>query len=147
MNRTDVGTDTSEEGSPCGVRVKVLHIDDSPEFVEMAATFLQKNNDSFDVVSVTDPTEVPPILEEDDFDCVVSDCGMPDMAMDGIELHSEVRSEHPDIPYIFFTGTSRSEFPDEAVSDEATAHMEKEIDPRQFSNLASRITGIAKKGR
>lgn len=145
MTRTGVGTDKNKDRSPD--RVKVLHIDDSPEFVEMAATFLQKNNESFDIVSETDPTEVPGLIEENDFDCVVSDCSMPDMEMDGIELHAEVRKNHPDLPYIFFTGTSRSEFPDEAVSDEATVHMEKEIDPRQFSDLASRIDGVAKRER
>ena len=124
----------SENGS-----IRILHIDDSPELVEMASTFLHKSSEEFEIETRTDPTEVPERLREEDFDCVVSDSSMPDMEINGVELHEKVRSEHPDIPYIFFTGTSRSEFPEEAMSYDATVHMEKEIDPRRFADLATMI--------
>jgi len=143
MSGTDAGTGKDEDGGKPSDVVRVLHIDDSPDFVEMASTFLRKNNDEFEIETRVDPAEVPERLEQKEFDCVVSDCSMPDMEMDGIELHEKVRSEHPDLPYIFFTGTSKSEFPEEAVEDEATTHMEKEIDPRQFSDLATRIEEVA----
>ncbi len=144
-NKGEQNPARSENDDSGGDRVRVLHIDDSPEFVEMASTFLRKNSEKLDIEAYVDPTEVPERLAEKEFDCVVSDCGMPDMEMDGIELHEVVRDDHPDIPYIFFTGTSRSEFPDEAVSHEATTHMEKEIDPRQFADLASLIEELADK--
>jgi DNA-binding NtrC family response regulator len=144
MSRTDAGPNTNEGKKPSGA-IRILHIDDSPDFVEMASTFLRKNNEEFEIETRVDPTEVPGRLEEDDFDCVVSDCSMPDMEMDGIELHEKVRSDHPDLPYIFFTGTSKSDFPEEAVENESTTHMEKEIDPRQFSDLAIRIEEVARK--
>jgi len=135
MNTEEVGTNKDR-------RIKVLHIDDSPEFVEMASAFLRKNSERLDIETRTDPTEVPGRLDEEEFDCVVSDCGMPDMEMDGVELHEKVREEHPDIPYIFFTGTSRSEFPEAAVAYDATTHMEKDIDPRQFADLTTRIEEV-----
>jgi CheY-like chemotaxis protein len=144
MSQTDAGADKDEEKPSDGVRI--LHIDDSPDFVEMASTFLRKNNDEFEIETRVDPAEVPERLEQKEFDCVVSDCSMPDMEMDGIELHEKVRSDHPDLPYIFFTGTSKSDFPEEAVEDEATTHMEKDIDPRQFSDLATRIERVTQKG-
>lgn len=144
MSRTDAGTNTDNGGMPSG-GIRILHIDDSPDFVEMASTFLRKNNEDFEIETRVDPTEVPGRLEEEEFDCVVSDCGMPDMEMDGIELHEKVRSDHPDLPYIFFTGTSKSDFPKEAVENDSTTHMEKEIDPRQFSELATRIEEVARK--
>lgn len=144
MSRTDAGANTDKGEEPSG-GIRILHIDDSPDFVEMASTFLRKNNEEFEIETRVDPTEVPGRLEEDDFDCVVSDCSMPDMEMDGIELHEKVRSDHPDLPYIFFTGTSKSDFPEEAVENESTTHMEKDIDPRQFSDLATRIEEVARK--
>lgn len=140
----DAGTDTGETVNDTSEndRVKILHIDDSPEFVEMASTFLHKNSEEFEIETRTDPTEVPERLDEEDFDCVVSDSSMPDMEINGVELHEKVRSEHPEIPYIFFTGTSRSEFPEEAVAYDATIHMEKEIDPRRLADLATVIETV-----
>jgi Response regulator containing a CheY-like receiver domain and an HTH DNA-binding domain len=135
--------DTDAEDPSERDRIEILHIDDSPEFVEMASTFLGKNSEEFEIETQTDPTEVPERLEKKDFDCVVSDRSMPDMEMDGVELHEKVREDHPDIPYIFFTGTSRSEFPDEAVDYDATIHMEKEIDPRRFADLATLIEEVS----
>jgi DNA-binding NtrC family response regulator len=142
MSRTDAGADTDENTEKPSGGVRILHIDDSPDFVEMASTFLRKNNENFEIETRVDPAEVPGRLEEEDFDCVVSDCSMPDMELDGIELHEKVRSEHPDLPYVFFTGTSKSQFPEEAVENENTTHMEKEIDPRRFSDLATRIEQV-----
>ncbi len=140
----DAGTDTGETVNDTSEndRVKILHIDDSPEFVEMASTFLHKSSEEFEIETRTDPTEVPERLDEEDFDCVVSDSSMPDMEINGVELHEKVRSEHPEIPYIFFTGTSRSEFPQEAVAYDATVHMEKEIDPRRLADLATVIETV-----
>ena len=144
MRSNDVGKNTgnSGNGSSDTRKLKILHIDDSPEFVEMASTYLRKNSEKLDIETQIDPTKVPGRLEEEDFDCVVSDCSMPDMEMDGVELHEKVRGDHPDLPYIFFTGTSREEFPEEAVAYDATTHMEKEIDPRQFADLAIRIEEV-----
>jgi len=142
MSQTDAGADTDEDGGKPSGGVRILHIDDSPDFVEMASTFLRKNNENFEIETRVDPAEVPGRLEEEEFDCVVSDCSMPDMELDGIELHEKVRSEHPDLPYVFFTGTSKSQFPEEAVENEKTTHMEKEIDPRRFSDLATRIEQV-----
>jgi len=141
MDRTNAGANTGNGEKPSG-RIRILHIDDSPDFVEMASTFLRKSKENLDIETRVDPSEVPGLLEEGDFDCVVSDCSMPDMEMDGIELHKRVRSDHPDLPYIFFTGTSKSDFPKEAVENESTTHMEKEIDPRQFADLAIRIEEV-----
>ncbi|MDZ7689371.1 MAG: response regulator [Halobacteriales archaeon] len=74
MRRNDVGTNTGEpENGSSDDKLKVLHIDDSPEFVEMASTFLRKNSEKLDIETRTDPTEVPGRLEEEEFDCVISD--------------------------------------------------------------------------
>lgn len=147
MSADKVGTNEGEARTDTDRKIKILHIDDSPEFVEMASTFLRKNSERLDIETRTDPTEVPGRLEAEDFDCVVSDRSMPDMEMDGVELHEKVRGDYPDLPYIFFTGTSRSEFPEEAVAYDATIHMEKEIDPRRFADLSIRIEEVVREDR
>lgn len=129
-----------EEEDECERNLNVLHVDDSDEFVEMAAIYLQKGNDHLNIETKTDPVEALERLGEEEFDCVVSDCSMPDMEMDGMEMYEEVRSEYPNLSFVFFTGTPISEFPNEITDDEETGHMQKEIDPKQFSNLADWIT-------
>lgn len=120
--------------------VNVLHVDDSSEFVEMASIYLQKGNDHLNIETETDPVDALERLEEEEFDCVISDCSMPGMEMDGMGMHREIRSEYPNLSFVFFTGTPISEFPDEIVNNEDTGYMQKEIDGAQFSNLADWIT-------
>ena len=131
----EIGEETSEETD-----VKVLHVDDSSEFVEMAAIYLEKNNEKLDVETEVDPAEALKRIKEGDYDCIISDCSMPGMEMDGMELRSAVRAEYPEVPFVFFTGTPVSEFPNDTISDEETGHMRKEVDSKQFSNLASWIS-------
>ncbi|MDZ7689368.1 MAG: response regulator [Halobacteriales archaeon] len=127
--------DEKEDG-----KISVLHVDDSSEFVEIASTYLSKTESRLDIETETDPVDALERLEEDEFDCVISDCSMPGMAMDGVGLHEAVREENPTLPFVFFTGTSRQEFPNTAVNDGVTGHVRKEIDLKQFSNLAGWIT-------
>jgi len=120
----------------------VLHVDDSPEFVGIASTFLRRNSDALNVEARTNPEDAVRLLREEEFDCVVSDYTMPDMEMDGVEFRSEVRSSFPDLPFVFFTGSPASKFPDEALSDEATSHMRKEIDIKQFTRLVQLVEEV-----
>jgi len=133
---------TEETGKGGFERIKILHVDDSPEFVEIASTYLRKTDDRLTVETETDPSDGLERLEDEEFDCVISDCTMPGMEMDGIGFREAVRKDRPRLPFIFFTGTSASEFPQETVEDEATGHVRKEIDMRQFSNLATWIKEI-----
>jgi len=127
--------ETSEEKE-----INVLHVDDSSEFVEMAAIYLEKNNEKLNVETEVDPVEALKRIQEEEYDCIISDCSMPGMKMDGMELRSAVRENFPEVPFVFFTGTPISEFPNETMSDEETGHMRKEVDSKQFSNLASWIS-------
>lgn len=129
-----------EDEDGCERQLNVLHVDDSDEFVEMAAIYLQRGNDHLNIETETNPVEALERLGDEEFDCVISDCSMPDMEMNGMEMYEEVRSEHPNLSFVFFTGTPISEFPDEIKNHEETGHMQKEIDTTQFSNLAHWIT-------
>jgi CheY-like chemotaxis protein len=126
-------------------KIKVLHVDDSPDFVEIASTYLRKTEDSISVETETRPSDALERLKDEEFDCVISDCTMPGMEMDGIGFRQAVREDRPELPFVFFTGTSASEFPEEAVEDEATGHVRKEIEMRQFSNLATWIKEMVEK--
>jgi len=119
--------------------VEVLHVDDEPEFAEMTATFLERKNGSFVVETETSATDsLEHLREGEDYDCVVSDYDMP--KKDGIELLESVREEHPDLPFILFTGKGSEEVASEAISKGVTDYLQKGSGTEQYTVLANRIS-------
>ena len=94
--------------------IRLLHIDDDPSFVELLRDAMGAEYDEFDITSATEPEEGLQILDEEPIDCVVSDYDMP--AKNGLEVLDAVRAEHPDMPYILFTGKGSEEIASDAIS-------------------------------
>ncbi len=119
--------------------IRVLHVDDDPDFVEMAATFLERADDRLSVRAVTTPGEALARLDDDPdaIDCVVSDHDMPES--DGIELLRAVREDHPDLPFILFTGKGSEEIASKAISADVTDYLQKGPETDQYPVLANRI--------
>ena len=117
--------------------VRILHVDDEPDFAEMAATFVEREDDRFDVEVATGPREALDRLDEGRFDCVVSDYDMP--RRNGIELLEAVREEYPDIPFILFTGKGSEEIASDAISAGVTDYLQKGNETSQYTVLANRI--------
>jgi CheY-like chemotaxis protein len=78
--------------------IRVLHVDDEPDFADLAATFLEREDERFEVETATSASEGLDRLAADGFDCVVSDYDMP--GRNGIEFLEAVREEHEDLPFI-----------------------------------------------
>jgi len=122
-----------------GTKFKILHVDDSPDFAEMAAEFLERKSDSMVVATETDAEGALERIrrEGNGIDCVVSDYDMPHM--DGVELLEEVRDEYPDLPFILFTGKGSEEVASEAISKGVTDYLQKGGGTDQYTVLANRI--------
>lgn len=125
--------------------IRVLHVDDEPGFAEMAATFLQREEDRFEVVTETDSTVCLAHLDDRDIDCLVSDYDMP--GLNGIELLEAVRDKHPDLPFILFTGKGSEEVAGEAISKGVTDYIQKERETSQFAVLAHDIRNAVGQSR
>lgn len=117
--------------------IRVLHVEDDPEFAELAGTFLEREDDRIEVHSVADADEALRRLSTSAFDCVVSDYDMP--GMHGIDLLRAVREDHPDLPFILFTGKGSEEVAGEAVSAGVTDYLQKGTATEQYELLANRI--------
>ena len=117
--------------------VRILHVDDEREFAALVKLFLERERETFEVVSETDPEEILPHLETGAVDCIVSDYEMPDM--DGLELLETVREEYPDLPFILFTGNGTEAVASEAISAGVTDYLQKDGGGDQFAVLANRI--------
>ena len=97
-------------------RIRALHVDDDPEFAEMVATFLEREDDQFDITTATSADEGLTCLSANEFDCVVSDYEMPGQS--GIEFLEAVREEYPALPFILYTGKGSEEIASDAISAE-----------------------------
>ncbi|CAI50794.1 receiver/sensor box histidine kinase (plasmid) [Natronomonas pharaonis DSM 2160] len=125
--------------------IRVLHIDDEPDFAEVAAELLEKQDDQFDVEAVTDSDEALARPIGTEFDCIISDYEMPER--DGIELLKRVRDVYPELPFILFTAKGSEEVASEAISAGVTDYLQKGAGTSQYTVLANRIKNVVNQHR
>jgi PAS domain S-box-containing protein len=117
--------------------IRILHVDDQPDFTDLTATFLERENEAFSVTTATSVDEGLERLEDTDFDCVISDYDMPGQT--GLEFLDIVHERYPELPFILFTGKGSEEVAGKAISAGATDYLQKEAGSDQYSLLANRI--------
>jgi PAS domain S-box-containing protein len=116
---------------------KVLYVDDEPALLELGKIYLGLHG-PFQVDIVESAKQALTLLQQQDYDAVVSDYQMPEM--DGIELLKRVRITFSNIPFILFTGKGREEVVIEAINQGADFYLQKGGDPKaQFAELAHKI--------
>lgn len=125
--------------------ISILHIDDEPDFADMAAAFLKREHDGFDVATETNPMDGLDRLRVESIDCIICDYDMP--KMNGIEVLKTVRETNPDLPFILFTGKGSEEVASEALSTGATDYLQKQQGTEQYELLANRILNVVQRYR
>ena len=132
--------DGVERGRPVRAEpVRVLHVDDEAAFTDIVTAMLEDERGRFDVETTTDPETAATRLTDADpgVDCVVSDYEMP--RMDGLELLRAVRADHPDLPFVFFTGKGSEEIAAEAIVAGVTDYVRKGGGRDRYTRLANRV--------
>ncbi len=114
-------------------------MDDEPDILEQSKAFLQKEDEKLDVETSISAEKGLELLDEKNYDAIVSDYQMP--GMDGLEFLETLREERDsDIPFIVFTGKGREEVAIEALNLGADRYLQKGADPRsQYGILADAI--------
>jgi PAS domain S-box-containing protein len=115
----------------------VLHVDDEPSFTELVQTFLERQNEKFDVETANRANEGLDRVSEDSTDCILSDYDMP--GKNGIEFLKAVRSNFPNLPFILYTGKGSEEIASDAISAGATDYIQKQSGTDHYTLLANRI--------
>jgi PAS domain S-box-containing protein len=123
--------------------ITVLHVDDDPDLVELAATFLERHSDALRVLTETSTDGALERLETVEVDCVVSDYDMP--GRNGLDLLRAVRERHPELPFILFTGKGSEEIASEAISAGVTDYLRKGSGTDQYAVLANRVENAVTK--
>ena len=93
--------------------IQILAIDDEPQILEITKIFLERTGD-FQVSTGESAAEGLLMLEEGNFDAVISDYEMPEMT--GLDFLKTVRIKGNTIPFIIFTGRSREDVVNEALN-------------------------------
>ncbi len=118
--------------------IRVLLVDDESDFLEQEKMYLEREDDRFNLKTTESPREALEIVEDLDFDCIVSDYQMP--GIDGLELFQKVKEKDINIPFIIFTGRGREEVAIDALNLGADRYLQKGGDPQsQFKILSDAI--------
>jgi len=125
--------------------IRILLVDDEPDLADVAATFLEREDDVFEVETATSASTGVERLDAHDFDCIVSDYDMPGLT--GIEFLQTVREEYPDLPFILYTGKGSEEVASDAISAGVTDYLQKESGTSQYTVLAHRIRNVVERYR
>ncbi|WP_336136394.1 response regulator [Natronomonas amylolytica] len=116
--------------------IRLLYVEDDPEFADLTAQFLESADDRLSVRTVESATAGLEAFDED-IDCIVSDYDMPNM--NGIELLKRVREADPRVPFILFTGKGSEAVASEAISSGVTDYLQKEAGTDQYAVLLNRV--------
>jgi DNA-binding NtrC family response regulator len=101
---------------------RLLIVDDEIDMLELLKRIIEDKTD-YQVVITPDPLAVPHILEENNFDLVVTDLRMP--AQSGLELLEIIRQKDDQIPIIILTAYGTIESAVEAMQKGAFSYITK----------------------
>ncbi|MDY6817370.1 MAG: PAS domain S-box protein [Halobacteriales archaeon] len=125
--------------------IEVLHVDDDPDYADLTARCLERENEAMEVETATSVSDGLTMVTEREFDCIVSDYDMP--GRDGIEFLRSVREEYPDLPFILYTGKGSEGVASDAISAGVTDYLKKETGTSDYTVLANRITNAVEQYR
>ena len=125
--------------------ISVLHVDDDPSFGELVRTFLEREDACFTIDTANNPDDAIDRIGDNRYECIVSDYDMPEQT--GIELLEVIREEHPDLPFILYTGKGSEEIASDAISAGVTDYLQKEAGTSQYTVLANRIKNAVEQHR
>jgi two-component system CheB/CheR fusion protein len=136
----DDGTAAARPDDLAGLRV--LLVDDTEDALETFGYLLE--HAGYRVSSAASAREAIALTEQQDFDLLISDVGMP--RMDGYELMRELRSRArtATLPAIALTGHGRPADVKQAFAAGFQAHVDKPVEMPHMMAVIARVIGAAR---
>lgn len=125
----------SENKSRSGVHV--LFVDDEAAIRDVMETELPRRGHKVTVCA--DGAAAMAALEDESFDCVISDINMP--GMDGFELSRKIRAARPDLPVMLMTGRSTEDYMLAALREGLFDYLKK---PVSMADIDAALTRVEK---
>ncbi len=113
----------------------VLVVDDDASVLDPVCSYLERRN--FRVIRATSGEEALRIARAERPDVVLSDVGMPGMS--GIELCSQLRALHPNLPVVLMSGWASDVDPNRALAAGAAEVLAKPFPMERASQLLARF--------
>jgi PAS domain S-box-containing protein len=82
--------------------LRVLHLEDEPDFASLVSAILEKEGVSAETVLVTDFANFTAVLERDSFDVILADYMLP--SCNGIQALQVARQKCPEVPFLLLSG-------------------------------------------
>jgi DNA-binding NtrC family response regulator len=127
-------------------------VDDELGYADPGATYVEREDDRFDVETAPSMDERLEYLDAARFDCIVSDHNVPEP--NGFEFPDAVRVKCSGLPFIFFTGKGSEEIASEAISTGVIDCLRKEGGTDRYAvfancarNAVERITSKRRRHR
>jgi len=117
--------------------IAVLHVEDDSQFAELTRRGIERELPAVTVETVGNANQAFDRIAASRPDCVVSDYQMP--GRNGIEFLTELRAEHPKLPFILYTSKGSEAVASDAISAGVTDYIQKDATTEQYELLARRI--------
>jgi two-component system response regulator HydG len=119
-----------------GEGVKVLVIDDEPFHAETVAESLERVG--YECVVATSGTAGAKLLDNDDFDVVLTDLKMADI--DGLAILRKARADNPDAEVVMITGHGDVKTAVEAIKQGAANYLTKPVDLAELRAIVDKAS-------
>src|ERR1039457_4952978 len=89
------------------MKKRILFVEDNPMLLQMYVLMLSVQNEAWEVATAENGQKALAVMEQSNFDVVVSDMRMPGMS--GVELLAAVKTRHPQTSRIIVSGIGDQE--------------------------------------
>ena len=117
-------------GDTLSTPAQLLLIDDDEQWLTLTRGLLSETATDFELVTATSLAAGRKQIAETAFDCVVCDYRLGDGT--GLELLSEVRASHPELPFVLVTSRGDESVAADAISQGVTDYIPKELIREDF---------------
>jgi len=126
-------------------RLRILHLEDEPDFAELVRTMLAQDKVDADILRVGDRQSFEATLEKDHFDIILSDYHLP--AFTGLEALAMARKKCPETPFILISGTIGEAAAIEGLKAGATDYLLKQKPERLASAVKRAVEEASERTR
>jgi CheY-like chemotaxis protein len=117
--------------------IDVLLVDEDTEMLDLTETFLQRESDRIRVTTEQSANAAVERVQEEEFDCVVSDLRMPEM--DGGTLCNRIHEDDPDVPVFLFTAATGDDVSEQVGDADVVDVIRKGTGTDHYTDLADGI--------
>src|ERR1700722_3227329 len=122
-------------------RLRILHLEDEPDFAELVSTMLAQDEVNANILCVGDKPAYQQALGAEKFDLILSDFHLPSFT--GLDALAMARKKCPDTPFILISGTIGETAAIDSLKAGATDYLLKQ-NPDRLATAVRRAVEEAK---